>query len=130
MDIVIDASAILAVIVGEPERDRIVEMTGGHNLVGPGSIPWEIGNAFSAMLKQHRVDIEEVREGLSIFQSIAIRHLAVDFENALSIAHAENLYAYDAYFLDCAERHAAPLLTLDRPLKRAAHKLGVHVLEV
>ena len=130
MDIVIDASAILAVIVGEPERDRIVEITGGHNLVGPGSIPWEIGNAFSSMLKQHRVNIEEVEQGLSIFQSIAIRYLTVDWKNALSIAHIANLYAYDAYFLDCAARHAAPLLTLDRPLKRAAEKIGVHVLEV
>jgi predicted nucleic acid-binding protein len=130
MDIVIDASAILAVIIGEPERDRIVEMTSGHNLVGPGSIPWEIGNAFSSMLKQHRVGIDEVRQGLTIFQSIAIRYLAVDLENALSIAHSTNLYAYDAYFLDCAARHAAPLLTLDRPLRRAANKLGVHVLEV
>lgn len=130
MDIVIDASAILAVIVGEPERDLIVEMTSGHNLVGPDSIQWEIGNAFSSMLKQHRVRIDEVRKGLSIFQSIAIRYLAVNLENSLSIAHSLNLYAYDAYFLDCAARHAAPLLTLDRPLRRAADKLGVHVLEV
>ena len=59
-----------------------------------------------------------------------IRYLPVDLENAVSIAHANNMYAYDAYFLDCAARHAAPLLTLDRPLKRAAAKTGVHVLEV
>lgn len=130
MDIVIDVSAILAVIVGEPERNRLVQITSGNNLVGPGSIPWEIGNAFSSMLKQHRVDIDEVKKGLSIFQSIAIRYLAVDLEHALSIAHSTNLYAYDAYFLDCAARHAAPLLTLDRQLQKAADTLGVHVLEV
>ncbi len=52
MDIVIDTSALIAVITGEPERDRIVELTTGATLVGPGSIPWEIGNAFSAMFKQ------------------------------------------------------------------------------
>ena len=130
MDIVIDASAILAVIVDEPERDRLVEMTAGHNLVGPGSIPWEIGNAFSSMLKQHRLSLKDAKQGLAIFQSVPIRYLAVDLENAISIAHASNLYAYDAYFLDCASRHAAPLLTLDQPLKRAADKIGIHVLEV
>ncbi|MBI2891675.1 MAG: type II toxin-antitoxin system VapC family toxin [Nitrospirae bacterium] len=130
MDIVIDASAVLAVVVGEPERDRVVEVTTGHNLVGPGSIPWEIGNAFSAMLKQHRLGLEQARRGLTIFQSIPIRYLAVDLENAVSIAHANHLYAYDAYFLDCAARHAAPLLTLDRSLRRAAGKMGIHVLEV
>ena len=130
MDIVIDASAILAVIVAEPERDRVVEMVAGHSLVGPGSIPWEIGNAFSSMLKQRRLSLKDAQRGLSIFQSVPIRYLAVDLENAVSIAHANNMYAYDAYFLDCAARHAAPLLTLDRPLKRAAGKIGVHVLEV
>lgn len=40
MDIVIDASAILAVIVGEPEKNRVVEITSGHNLAGPGSLAW------------------------------------------------------------------------------------------
>ncbi len=44
MNIVIDTSALLAVIVAEPERDRIVELTAGHTLIGPGSIPWEIGS--------------------------------------------------------------------------------------
>jgi hypothetical protein len=43
MEIVIDTSASLAVIVAEPERDRIVEPASGHSLIGPGSIPWEIG---------------------------------------------------------------------------------------
>ncbi len=35
MDIVIDTSALLAVIVAEPERDRIVESALGHTLIGP-----------------------------------------------------------------------------------------------
>jgi len=130
MDIVIDVSALLAVIVGEPERDRIVELTTGHSLVGPGSIPWEIGNAFTAMLKQRRLRLEDVQQGLSIFQSIPIRYLAVDLSKAVNIAHAANLYAYDAYFLDCALRHTAPLITLDQTLLRAANKMGVSTLEV
>lgn len=130
MDIVIDASAILAVIVNEPERERIVELTSDNSLVSPGSIPWEVGNAFSAMLKQERVDIEAARRGLAIFKSIPIRYIAVDLEDALSIAHAQNLYAYDAYLLAVAKRHNAPLLTLDRPLKRAAAKMNIHLLEI
>ena len=57
MEIIIDTSALIAVIVGEPERDIIVDITTGNNLIGPGSIPWEIGNAFSAMFKQKRLKI-------------------------------------------------------------------------
>ena len=130
MDIVIDVCALLAVVVDEPERDSIVEITAGHSLVGPGSIPWEVGNAFSAMLKRDRVSVKDAQQGLEIFQGIPIRYYEIDLSNALSIAHSMNLYAYDAYFLDCAIRHAAPLLTLDRGLQRAARKTGVNLLEV
>ncbi|MBU4345067.1 MAG: toxin-antitoxin system, toxin component, PIN family protein [Proteobacteria bacterium] len=40
------------------------------------------------------------------------------------------MYAYDAYFLDCAIRHKVPLLTLDRKLKKAALNLNVETMEV
>jgi len=130
MDIVIDTSALLAVIVAEPERDRIVKLTAGHTLIGPGSITWEIGNAFSAMLKHQRIGLAEAQQGLKIFNAIHLRFVRVDLNNAISIAHETKTYAYDAYFLDCAVRHAAPLLTLDRALERAATKLGVKVMEV
>ena len=130
MDIVIDTSALLAVIVAEPERDRIIESTSGHTLIGPGSIPWEIGNAFSAMIRQRRLGLTEAQHGLEIFHTIPLRLVRIDLNNAISIANQIKLYAYDAYFLDCAVRHSAPLLTLDRALERAALKLGVKLMEV
>lgn len=130
MDIVIDTSAIVAVIVDEPERKKIIELTTGNTLLGPGSIPWEFGNAFSSMFKQGRFDLNEAKKGLAIFQSIPIRYLEVDFFNAMSLAKQTNSYAYDVYFLDCALRYSTPLLTLDRKLKETAQNLGVKILEV
>jgi predicted nucleic acid-binding protein len=130
MDIVIDTSALLAVIVAEPERDKIVESTSGHTLIGPGSIPWEIGNAFSAMIKQRRLGLTEAQQGLKIFHTIPLRLVKVDLNNAISIANQTKLYAYDAYFLDCAIRYSVPLLTLDHSLGRAARKLGIKLMEV
>ncbi|MCG2755456.1 MAG: type II toxin-antitoxin system VapC family toxin [Desulfobacteraceae bacterium] len=50
--------------------------------------------------------------------------------NALKISKQANMYAYDAYFLDCAIRHKVPLLTLDRKLKKAALNLNVETMEV
>jgi predicted nucleic acid-binding protein len=38
--------------------------------------------------------------------------------------------SYDAYFLDCAIRRKAPLLTLDRSLKMAAQTMNIKTLEV
>ena len=130
MDIVIDTSALLAVIVAEPERGKIIELTVGQTLIGPGSIPWEIGNAFSAMLKQQRLGLAEVQEGLRIFETIPLRLVKIDMKKALSIAGEAKTYAYDAYFIDCAVRLSAPLLSLDGGLKRAALKFGVKIMEI
>jgi predicted nucleic acid-binding protein len=102
----------------------------GNILIGPGSIPWEIGNAFSAMFKQSRLTLDEAQKGLVIFGSIPFRYTKPDFINALKISKQANMYAYDAYFLDCAIRYKAPLLTLDRKLKTAAQNLNVETMEV
>ncbi|GAG47454.1 unnamed protein product, partial [marine sediment metagenome] len=64
MDIVIDTSAIVAVIFNEPERKAIIKKTNGQTLIGPGSISWEIGNAFSAIFMQGRLTLEEALKGL------------------------------------------------------------------
>lgn len=55
MEIVVDTSVIIAVIVDEPEKARLIESTKGASLIAPGSLYWEIGNAFSAMLKRKRI---------------------------------------------------------------------------
>jgi predicted nucleic acid-binding protein len=130
VDIVIDTSALVSVIVGEPERQKIIEITSGNTLIGPGSIPWEIGNAFSAMFKQKRLSLAEAQKGIAIFNSIPIRFIETDFAAVLKISKQAGIYAYDAYFLDCAVKQKAPLLTLDRRLKASAHDLNIKTMEV
>lgn len=130
MNIVIDTSAIIAVIVAEPERDKIIEITSGKTLIGPGSIPWEIGNAFSAMFKQGRVTLDQAIQGIELFEKIPLRYIQPDFVNVLGLSKEENMYAYDAYFLDCAMRHKVPLLTLDKKLITTAHSLKIEIMGV
>ncbi len=130
MDVVIDTSALIAVIVEEPERKKIIELTTGNTLIGPGSIPWEIGNAFSAMFKRNRLSLDEAQKGLVIFDSIPLRYVKPDFVNVMSISKQTNMYAYDAYFLECAIKQKAPLLSLDRRLKAVAQSLNLKTMEV
>ena len=130
IDIVIDTSALIAVIVDEPDRKRIIELTAGNTLIGPGSIPWEIGNAFSAMFKRKILSLDEARKGILIFETIPLRYIKPNFVNAVTISKQTNMYAYDAYFIDCSIRQKAPLLTLDRRLKMAAESLNVTTMEV
>ncbi len=130
MDIVIDTSAIIAVLVDEPERSKIIEITKGNTLIGPASIPWEIGNAFSAMFKRDKLSIKEAERGLSIFKSIPIRYVELNFVKAVKLSKETNMYAYDAYFLDCAIRYKSPLLTLDKKLKMSAENINIKTMDV
>jgi predicted nucleic acid-binding protein len=130
MDIVTDTSVLIAVILSEPEKEAIIKATSGHTLVGPESIRWEIGNAFSAMFKKGRVSLREAQQAMAVFEVIPIRYLDVDFRHSLKLAHDNQIYAYDAYFLECAMRYKAPLLSLDGQMTTKAKNLGINILEV
>lgn len=130
--IVVDTSSLIAILLGEATKDRLVELTEGQTLIAPRSLQWEIPNAFSAMFKRKppRLTLEEAKEALRIYRSIPVRFVDVDLERATEIAHELDIYAYDAFMLAVAERHRAPLLSLDRRCNDAARRLGITVLEV
>jgi len=130
MDIIIDTSAIIAVIAAEPERERLIELTIGSNLLAPGSIHWETGNAFSAMFKRERISLEQSLAAIKSYLDIPIRLVSIDIEEALKLAERLDIYAYDAYVLLCADRFRAPILTLDRRLQARARSIELAVLEV
>ena len=129
MNIVSDTNIFLAVLLNEPERGRIVEITSGSNIIAPEILPYEIGNALSAMIKRKRITTNEALSVQKATKAISARLVAVDIQQALKIAIKFNIYAYDAYFLHCAKMLACPLITLDRRMKQVASELNIKVLE-
>jgi predicted nucleic acid-binding protein len=130
MDIVVDTSVIVAVISNEPQRGSLIELTRGAELLAPASVHWEVGNAFSAMLKRNRIELEQALQALAVYEQIPIRFVDVEIKDTLAIAEQLAVYAYDAYLIRCALRFNAPLLSLDRGLVQAAQQAGARVIEV
>lgn len=130
MDIVTDTSAIIAVITDEPERQAIIRHTVGAELVVPLSVHWEIGNAFSAMLKRQRITLAQAKQAIANYHRITFRYIDVGLDQALDLSERLNIYAYDAYVLACALNLRLPLITLDRRLADAATSLQVQTLEI
>ena len=130
MDIVVDASVIIAVVTHESQRDVLIDLTRGSNLLTPPSVPWEIGNAFSAMLKRNRITLAQALQAVRAYLRIPIRIAEVELEDALTIAARFGIYAYDAYLIRCALRYNAPLISLDKNLARVAQQAGANVVEV
>jgi predicted nucleic acid-binding protein len=130
MSLVVDTSAVIAVILEEAEKQSIIEQTKNATLIAPNSLHWEMGNAFSLMFKKKRIDLDEAISAIKIFRQIPIQFVNVELENALELAHKFNIYAYDAYILCCAIDHKSMLLTLDGPLAEIAHKCKIKVIGV
>lgn len=129
-EIVIDTSAVVAVILDAPEKTALIRVTEDAALIAPSSVHWEIGNAFSAMIRRNRLTLELAARAVEIYQSIPIRFIDVDLAASLKIAAEHRLYAYDAYLIECARGRRAPLLTLDQTLARVASKMTIESLEV
>ena len=130
MEIVIDTSAILAVITEQPEKAELVRHTRGATLIAPSSVHWEVGNALSAMFKRRAIGLDEALTLLEAYAAIPIRLTDLALKQAVELSAKLNVYAYDAYVIACAVNQRAPILTLDTGLRARARELKLDVLEV
>ncbi len=130
MRIVVDTSTVIAVVAGEAEKARLIELTKDATVVAPPSIDWEVGNAFSAMLKRSRITLEQAIEAIEVYQEISLEIVDIDLKAAVRLAGKLNIYAYDAYVLQCAIEHGLPLMSLDKDLMDIAKREGIQVIEV
>ena len=130
MEIVIDTSALLAVVAMEPERPELIRLTRGASLLAPASVHWEVGNALSAMFKRKSIELADAMKVLDGYASIPIRLLDPPLRQAVQLCRDLNIYAYDAYVIACAINQHSPILSLDKVLAERARTLKLDVLEV
>ncbi len=128
--VVIDTSAVIAVVTNEVHKPALIRLTEGVELLSPVSLPVEVGNAFSAMFKRRQISLLEAKAAVDAYKRIAIRLTIIDLGQALDLSHQLGIYAYDAYLIACSLQYRSPLLTIDGGLRTAARQVGVEVLEV
>jgi predicted nucleic acid-binding protein len=127
--LVVDTSAVLAVLLEEPTRPALLRATEGYGLVGAPSLPWEVGNALVAGVRRRRLSAKAVYEAWASYQVVPVRLADIDPRRALQAAVELDLYAYDGYVLETARAERLPLLTLDGELMRAAKQLDLRLAE-
>jgi len=130
MELIVDTSVLMAVVLNEPEKDSLIKATKEHEIVGPSSICCEIGNAFSAMMRRKRLGLTDALKGYELFEKIPIRYLEVNMHRALKIAAENNIYAYDAYFIECALHYGYPLISLDEELICCSKKYRISMITI
>lgn len=87
MNLVADTNIFLAVVLNEPERVRIAEVTSDAVLSAPKILPYEIGNALSAMIKRRQISKAEALAAEKAANLIPVRLVSIDIQEALELAY-------------------------------------------
>ncbi len=82
------------------------------------------------MFKRKQVTLSESLAALKYYDQIPIRLCEIELKTAIEISHRLGIYAYDAYFIACAIKFNAPLVSLDRGLVAAAKRCRVKIIEI
>jgi predicted nucleic acid-binding protein len=130
VEVVVDTSALLAVLLEEPERPALIAATTGAVLMAPASLPWEVGNALVAAIRRRRLTPAAAQAAWAAYGSVPVRLVEVDIAQAIVLATDLGVYAYDAYMLELVRRRGIPLLTLDAKLSAAARRAGFALMEM
>ena len=111
-------------------KPQLIAATGGISLVSIEILPYEIVNALSSMYRRKKLTKDEVIGVCSRVSLIPIRLEKIDLENSLEIVCKYSIFAYDAYYLDLAQRLSLPLLTFDKTMKRVGRDMKLNMMEV
>ena len=128
MEIVSDASSFLAVVLDELNREWVIKRTSGCGVVSPEVLPYEIANALIAVRRKGRLTDREVLRAFDISQSIPVRLLPVKISEAMKIAVKFDIYAYDAFYIQCCLETKLPLISLDTRMCEVAKSLAIKVV--
>jgi predicted nucleic acid-binding protein len=122
-DKVIDASAMAALVFGEPEADEIADRIRGAGLHAPILIDFELASVCLKKLRQYPKQRAALLAGHALAKQMAVRKHSVDTQEIVLMAEQAKLTVYDAAYLWLAGSLGAELVTLDKRLARAIESL-------
>jgi predicted nucleic acid-binding protein len=131
--LVLDSSIALSwCLPGESGTDAVQREVAGSGAIAPAHWRLEVANALLMAERRQRIN--------AAFRDATLRDLAAlpitfdaetparAWDETLRLAEAYHLTAYDAAYLELAQRFALPLATLDAELRVAARKHRIRLL--
>ncbi len=116
----VDASALAALLFGEPEAGRVANRLQGHVLAAPHLIAVELASVCRKKALARPEQSALLLEALQRLPALGLRLVAVDAAAVAELAVRTGLTAYDAAYLWLSRLFGAELVTLDDRLARAA----------
>ena len=119
--VVVDASALAAVVFGEPGADEVARRLDSAAVFAPDLLAFELASVARKKLRQHPARAEEILRALwaALDPRRGIEWRAVDHGDVVLLALRTGLTPYDASYLWLAGYLEADLVTLDQRLAAA-----------
>lgn len=121
--VVVDASALAALLFDEPEAAGVRQRLRGQALHATTLIDYELANTALKKMRREPEHSAAFLAALHAGRRLRLRRVRPDMPQVLTLAALSQLTAYDASCLWLARRLGLPLVTLDRDLARAAEAL-------
>jgi len=118
--VVVDASAVAAVLFDEPRAAEIVALLDSHRLVAPHLILYEVLNVARKKVHGDPARRKDFLTSAGRFPDLGIEPMTPDPGQILTAALDRGLTSYDAAYLALAEQLDIPLCTLEARLRAAA----------
>jgi predicted nucleic acid-binding protein len=116
---VVDASALGALVFGEPQAQEIAKLLTGSSLAAPALWRYEIGSVCLKKIRRYPGQREALLAGFALAEGMGIEELEVAVPEVIRLAERLRLTVYDAAYVWAARALRAELVTLDARLRRA-----------
>ncbi len=123
MHVVVDASAMAAVLLLEPEGATIRAHCEGETLIAPHLLDYELANVVRTRIRKNPGDEVAARALTYVLPRLHIQRISVRPTDILELSLRTGLTPYDAAYLWLALHRDAELVTLDHELVRADRSL-------
>jgi predicted nucleic acid-binding protein len=122
MAVVVDASALGAVMFGEPDGATMAAHLRGQTLLAPALLDLEIASLALKKARRRPEHLTKVLLSLRTALALPIARVTVPGVPVFALARRTGLTAYDASYLWLARARDAELVTLDKALARLANE--------
>jgi predicted nucleic acid-binding protein len=119
---VVDASALGALVFGEPKADRISKTLSDEPMAAPPLIWFELASICLKKIKDHPSQKIMILEAFDLARRLNIEMIEVDHLAVIALAEETGLTTYDASYIWLALEMKGELVTLDTKMNRAMGK--------
>jgi len=120
--LVIDASALGALVFGEPKADKISKTLSDETMAAPPLIWFELASICLKKMKPHPSQKIVILEAFNLARRLNIEMIEVDHLAVVELAEETGLTTYDASYIWLALEVKGELITLDGKMNRAMEK--------